>query len=206
MVDVRTSPSGPLVTVSGGGLVDSVFGRVGIVVAVAGDYDSDQVDNLSGVSGPSVSDALDALAAAIVPAPVDSVFGRTGAVVAVAGDYDSDEVTNASGVTGATVSDALDALDAGVRTLTIVPTLGTLGNGPSYTTFTVDSGTIPSLAGLAIGDSVSASMRNNHDVDGYALIQASVRAVNSIELTFLRLDVGTLDVGIVTLDLGIIEA
>lgn len=91
-----------------GGAVDSVFGRTGIVVALTGDYDSDQIDNVSSVSGASVSDALETLAASV--GAVDSVFGRTGVVVAVAGDYDSDEVDNASGVTGATVSDALDYL------------------------------------------------------------------------------------------------
>jgi hypothetical protein len=52
-------------TAPGGGAVDSVFGRVGVVVAVTGDYDSDQVDNVSGVAGASVSDALDTLAASI---------------------------------------------------------------------------------------------------------------------------------------------
>lgn len=45
----------------GGGAVDSVFGRTGVVVAVAGDYDSDLVDNVSTVPGATVSDALDNL-------------------------------------------------------------------------------------------------------------------------------------------------
>ncbi len=91
------------------------------------------------------------------------------------------------------------------RAITIVPTLGTLSNGPAYTTFTVDSGTIPSLAGLAVGDSIAATMRNDHDADGYALIQASVRLADSIDLTFLKIGAGTIEVGVVTLDLGIIE-
>jgi hypothetical protein len=75
----------------GGGAVDSVFGRTGVVVAETGDYDSDQLDNVSGVSGSSVSDALDSLGADI-------------------GALDSDQVGNASNVTGTSVSDALDAL------------------------------------------------------------------------------------------------
>jgi hypothetical protein len=41
--------------------VDSVFSRTGAVVAVAGDYDSDQVDNASTVTGATVSDALEQL-------------------------------------------------------------------------------------------------------------------------------------------------
>ena len=51
--------------VAGSGLVDSVFGRVGAVVALSGDYDSDQVDNVSSVTGTSVSQALNNLEAAI---------------------------------------------------------------------------------------------------------------------------------------------
>lgn len=46
---------------SGGGAVDSVFGRVGAVVAAAGDYSADQIDYESG----DVAGALDALAALI---------------------------------------------------------------------------------------------------------------------------------------------
>ena len=42
--------------------VESVFGRLGAVVAVAGDYAASEVTNDSGVSGANVDDALDALA------------------------------------------------------------------------------------------------------------------------------------------------
>lgn len=45
----------------GGGAVSSVFGRIGAVSAQTGDYDSDQIDNVSGVSGATVSDALEYL-------------------------------------------------------------------------------------------------------------------------------------------------
>jgi hypothetical protein len=51
----------PESTGGGGGAVDSVFGRTGVVSATSGDYTSDQVTNASGVAGASVSDALDAL-------------------------------------------------------------------------------------------------------------------------------------------------
>lgn len=97
-------------SVAGG--VSSVFGRTGAVVAQTGDYDSDQVDNLSSVPGSSVSDALDYLLSNA--GAVDSVFGRTGVIVAATGDYDSDQVDNLSGVTGSSVSDALDTLAARV--------------------------------------------------------------------------------------------
>jgi hypothetical protein len=41
--------------------VDTVFGRVGAVVAATSDYDASQVDNDSGVAGAFVSDALNTL-------------------------------------------------------------------------------------------------------------------------------------------------
>lgn len=53
------------ISVSGAGLVDSVFGRVGDVVAQASDYDASQIDNDSGVTGATVAAALDTLDAAI---------------------------------------------------------------------------------------------------------------------------------------------
>ncbi len=92
----------------GGGAVSSVFGRVGAVVAATGDYDGDQIDNVSTVPGVSLSDALDYLLANA--GAVASVFGRVGVVVAATGDYDSDQVDNVSTVAGASVSDALDNL------------------------------------------------------------------------------------------------
>lgn len=42
-------------------LVTSVFGRVGVITAQAGDYDASQIDNDSTVSGATVKDALDNL-------------------------------------------------------------------------------------------------------------------------------------------------
>jgi len=100
-------------SVAGG--VSSVFGRTGAVVAQTGDYDSDQVDNLSSVPGSSVSDALDYLLSNA--GAVDSVFGRTGVIVAATGDYDSDQVDNVSAVTGASVSDALETLLAALAAI-----------------------------------------------------------------------------------------
>ena len=94
--------------------VSSVFGRVGAVVAVLGDYAASLVDNDSTVAGATVADALDTLKAAIVPAPVSSVFGRAGVVVAALNDYSSSLVQNLSTVTGATVTAALDALKAAI--------------------------------------------------------------------------------------------
>lgn len=53
--------------------VDTVFGRVGNVVATASDYDASQVDNDSGVAGATVKDALDTLNIALTKADKDLV-------------------------------------------------------------------------------------------------------------------------------------
>lgn len=83
----------------GGGTVTSVFGRTGAVVAAAGDYDSTEVDNVSGVVGATVTAALNTLAGGITtvaasvaavaatvpaagPAPVDVSMTAAGAGVA----------------------------------------------------------------------------------------------------------------------------
>lgn len=96
---------------SGGGAVDSVFGRAGNVLAASGDYEASQITNDSGVTGITVADALDNLFAAIPPtAPVSSVFGRTGAILALSGDYTSSQITNASTVPGSSVTAALNSL------------------------------------------------------------------------------------------------
>lgn len=86
---------------SGGGAVASVFGRIGAVVAQAGDYAASQVSNDSGVAGADVAAALDALDAEIA------------AVAADVAALDSSDIANASSVAGATVTAALDALHAG---------------------------------------------------------------------------------------------
>lgn len=52
----------------GPGAVSSVFGRTGEVVATAGDYNSDEVENVSDVPGATVSAALEALQSATVAA------------------------------------------------------------------------------------------------------------------------------------------
>lgn len=55
--------------------VDSVFGRTGDVIAVSGDYDSDQIDNASAIFGASVSDALETLNSLIVGGGSGTVTG-----------------------------------------------------------------------------------------------------------------------------------
>ncbi len=93
--------------------ITTVFGRAGVVIAAASDYDASQVDNDSGVVGAFVSNALDTLNTAIgaITHPITTVFGRSGVVVAAASDYDASQIDNDSGVVGAFVDDALNTLD-----------------------------------------------------------------------------------------------
>lgn len=117
----RTGP------IAGG--VTSVFGRTGAVTAQSGDYDSDQVDNLSAVPGSSVSDALDYLSTH--SGAVSSVFGRTGAVTAQSGDYNTNQVTP-----GAAAPDGTTLVNHGGALVGIGPLSQNVA-----TTATVDPGT-----------------------------------------------------------------
>ena len=123
----------PTFQAAGGAPVSSVFGRVGAVVAVAGDYSFPLITGtitdaqhaargggtlhaavIAGGAAGFMTGAdktkLDGIAAGAQVNTVTSVFGRVGAVVAVAGDYTTSLVTNASAVAGATSSDALNNL------------------------------------------------------------------------------------------------
>ncbi len=181
-------------TAPGGGAVDSVFGRIGVVVAVTSDYDSDQVDNVSGVTGASVSDALDYLLANA--GAVASVYGRVGAVVAVAGDYDSDQVDNLSSVTGAFVSDALDALLAAIPTaatsLTVSASprlLGRFGVGAGAVEEGALGGGLEVNAGLTapqVASQLPARTTENVVIDLYPSIvqQGAINNAASVDVDF----------------------
>ena len=92
-------------TGGGGGAVDSVFGRTGIVVAEPGDYTDAEVDNTSSVGGSTVRAALNTLLATITAlvTGVSSVFGRAGAVVAAANDYTLAQINAAAINNGSTL-------------------------------------------------------------------------------------------------------
>lgn len=107
-------------SVAGGGAVDSVFGRTGVVIAQASDYDASQVDNDSTVTGAFVSNALDNLLSDIqtiqgqLPATfVESVNGQINVVQLNAPDI---PYTNPSAVV-IDVDQALDFLYGSFDTL-----------------------------------------------------------------------------------------
>jgi hypothetical protein len=97
----------------GGGVVNSVFGRNGTVIAQTGDYNVSQVTGAAPLASPTFTGipaaptatfgtnttqlATTAFVQAALPSiPVTSVFGRTGVVVAVSGDYNVSQVTGAA--------------------------------------------------------------------------------------------------------------
>lgn len=116
----------------GGGSVSSVFTRTGAVVAAVGDYAASLVSNDSSVSGSTVKDALETLAAA--GGAVSSVFTRTGAVVAALGDYAASLITNDSSVSGSTVKDALNNLRNQVTYSTNTPSQLSASGSPGGST------------------------------------------------------------------------
>lgn len=116
-----------------GAPVDSVFGRVGAVAALNGDYTAGQITYVntgSGLTAITVQGAIDEIDTrvdaleALPGAPVDSVFGRTGAVVAVSGDYNALQITysNAtSALTAVTAQAAIDEVEGRVDALEALP-------------------------------------------------------------------------------------
>ena len=79
--------------------VYSVFGRVGNVVAVEGDYTLNQLSGVT-IASPVSGQVLKYNGSQWVNSsednPVTSVFGRTGAVTAQTGDYTTSQVTEGS--------------------------------------------------------------------------------------------------------------
>jgi hypothetical protein len=96
----------------GGGAVTSVFGRIGAVVAVAGDYAASLVANDSAVAGAFVSDALNALAAAILASVPASRQINTGVGLDGGGNLGADLtlVTRATVQAGSGAAIAVNAL------------------------------------------------------------------------------------------------
>lgn len=104
------------------GVVASVFGRSGAVVAASGDYTAAQIgyDGVnSSLSASTVQAAIDQIAGS-EGGTVTSVFGRGGAVVPAVGDYSSEQITfnnSVSGIPAASVEAALNFLASLLPTL-----------------------------------------------------------------------------------------
>lgn len=109
-------PAPPVPIVPPAPPVLSVFGRIGNVIAMLGDYTSSLVTNLSDVVGATVTDALNALLAAVGVAGYVAQFS--------AADYYASAVPNpAAGQTLLTVAGMVD-LQTATDTQTILSCLG----------------------------------------------------------------------------------
>jgi len=104
---------------------------------------------------------------------------------------------------GSLVNGTIKIMDG--ETVSFAVNAGTLDTGPSLTSISVLSATVPELAGLLPGDSVCATMRNELNEDGVCLLYGTVQAPNAVRLTFLNLLGNTFLLGTVTFDLGIVR-
>jgi hypothetical protein len=124
---------------AGGGAVDSVFSRTGVVVAATSDYDASQIDNDSGVAGATVADALDAL------------DGAAGAAHALGGaSHTADTLANLN----TKISDA----DVPPDTRTITAGSGLTGGGDLSANRTLNVGAHADGSITVAADTVQATM------------------------------------------------
>lgn len=107
--DLESAPPAP---------VDSVFARVGTVLALLSDYDASQIDNDSGVAGATVADALNTLAAAAAGLDNDAIElievagGQTFGAGSSKVTYDTTRINTDSGVFAVAI-DEIEVLAAG---------------------------------------------------------------------------------------------
>ena len=99
-VSIFTNDAGYLTSVSAAP-IDTVFGRIGTVVALSSDYASFYASTAQGTLADSALQSGDNVSTLVndagyltseTPAPIDTVHGRTGDVVSAEGDYDLDQL------------------------------------------------------------------------------------------------------------------
>lgn len=124
----------------GGGAVDSVFGRIGVVAAQSGDYTATQITNNSGTAGASVGAALTSLQTAI--------NGKATAAQGALADSAIQPADLASVATSGQYSD-----------LAGTPTLGTAASTAATDYATAGQGALADSA-LQPGDNITALSNN----------------------------------------------
>lgn len=197
----------------GGGDVASVFGRTGAVVAVDGDYTSDQITNASGVSGTNVSDALDALDTDLATAEgtiVTQGTAITARAIGAASSVDNtlprfdgtggkqlqttgvvvDDSNNISGVGNITLSGTVDGVDVS----SLSTTVGTKAdvnfsiNTQTGTTYTLVLGDAGKLIDMSNAGAIALTIPAN----------ATVAFPVGTIITVLQSGAGQVTVGITT--------
>ena len=134
--------------------INSVFGRIGTIVATEGDYSLTQLSDVT-LTSPSNGQVLKYNGTAWINGSesglVSSVFGRTGAVVATSGDYTTTQVSEGTNLyytdTRARQSNSFVAGSGAYNSTTGVFTIPTnnnqITNGAGYITLTNLSSTTP---------------------------------------------------------------
>lgn len=114
----------------GGGAVDSVFGRTGVVTASSGDYAASLITNDSGVSGSFVDDALDALDGAISAKQDSLPAGTNGHFLSLVSGSPA-WVESTPGIPATTVNRIIKSTGASIRDSDLEVTHG--GSSPRIT-------------------------------------------------------------------------
>jgi len=201
--------------------VVSVFGRIGTILAVAGDYAASLITNDSSVVGTYVKDALDTLLTAIgLKAPIASPT-FTGTVTIPAGasiaGYLTTSLTSAyifvgNGSNSATgVAMSGDATIANTGALTLANTTvaaASYGSASSVATFTVDSkgrltaasNTAISIASSAVSGLVKGATSNQiikgNAAGSYAAVTGTYSVATTDANSYLQIGSGTFTVTI----------
>ena len=141
----------------GGGAVSSVFSRAGAVVAQSGDYDTDQVDNLSSVPGASASDALDSLDSGVTAAQTTATAAQGTANTALANAATAQTTaTAAQGTANTALANAATAQATANTVNTRIP-VGTVdGQTPQWTGAAYAAKSNPYYPVQALGNSGAA--------------------------------------------------
>lgn len=182
--------------------VTSVFGRVGAVVAAAGDYTSTQITNASAVAGATVTLALNALATGVasltssgisnlssvsgatVTAALNTLLSAIAALSAAISALTSTSIANASAVTGATVTAALTTLNAAITAAnaTIAALTSTaIANASAVTGATVTAALTTLSAAITAANATIAALTSTSIANASSISGATVTAaLNSL--------------------------
>lgn len=171
--------------------VDSVFGRIGAVVAEANDYDASEINNDSGVAGDFVSDALDTL---------------NSGKAASSHNHDASAITTGQLPLARGGTNATDA--AGARTSLSVYSIaevdtalaGKSDTGHEHSAGDITSGTLPLSRGGTNGTD-AAGARTSLDVYSTAEVDALVATPGAHTH-----DAGDIDSGVLAHERGGLEA
>jgi hypothetical protein len=160
---------------AGGGVVSSVFGRVGAVVAANGDYTTSQVTNASTVTGATATAALNT-----IQTHLTSLDGSVVSLGALISGLQASNIGNNSSGPGASVADTLSAYNIHLTSLDgSVVSLGSLITNLKASNIGNDS----SVSGTTVKDALNTLGKFGEIVaDNTArdAIPAGLRAVGTI--------------------------